>query len=322
MVARTVEHPSSLAARDPWRTEADTWISNHHGVISVSRARLLGVPERTLYSAVERGAFTELLPGVLLSGHWPSGRMQLMAAALARNPRAVIAFTTAASLWGFRRLPRDEQVHVLVPHGSSPKMAGVEVHRCRRIDIVDVTERQQLALTSPPRTLFDCADMLGFDAAASVLEQVIDRGWGTFDTHADTWIRLGRRRRPGTRTMAAVLRSRPAWRSALQSDLEARVLGEIDRQGLPAPVTQWPITLPGGRDIRIDFAWPELRVALEVDHPFWHAAVEHWQRDRSRDRELMRLGWTVPRITEFEVSAGLAGPVEDVAALLAARAAV
>ncbi|MEO5902245.1 MAG: hypothetical protein ABIR68_19235 [Ilumatobacteraceae bacterium] len=119
--------------------------------------------------------------------------------------------------------------------------------------------------------------------------------------------------------MAAVLRSRPVWRAALQSDLEARVLAEVERQRLEPPIPQWPMRLPSGRNIRIDFAWPAQRVALEVDHPFWHAAVEHWRGDRSRDRELMRLGWAVPRITDLEIAADLTGPVQDAAALLATR---
>lgn len=319
-MAASIDEPLCAFERgSPWRRRVDAWIAGHHGVISIAQARRFGAPERTVYSAVERGVFTEIFPGILLSSHWPHGRPQVMAGAIARNSRAAIAFVTAGSEWTFRRLPHDDDIHVLVPHGCSPEMPGAVVHRCRRIDEVDITVRQHLRITSPPRTLFDCADMLGIDAASSVLEQLIDRSWGTFDTHLDTWLRLGRNRRPGTRTMSAVLQSRPAWRVAVQSDFEARVLAEIERQHLPAPETQWPLALPSGRNIRIDFAWPAQRVALEVDHPFWHAAVEHWQRDRSRDRELMRHGWTVPRITNLEVAVGLTTAVEDVAALLSTR---
>ena len=198
----------------------------------------------------------------------------------------MLAFLTAAALWNARRLPSEPKIHVLIPHGCSPEIGDVVVHRCRRIDPVDISERDGLRLTSPPRTLFDIADLLGVDATASVLEQWIDLGRGTFETHVDTWIRLGRPRRPGTRTMSAVLRSRPAWRSALQSDLEVRVLDALTRQGLPRPEVQWATRLPGGRNIVIDFAWPDAKVALEVDHPFWHATFDEWRRDRSRDREL------------------------------------
>ena len=69
----------------------------------------------------------------------------------------------------------DPRIHVLVPHGRSPEMEGVVVHRCRRIDPVDIVERADgIRLTSPPRTIFDSADMIGADATASVLEQLLN----------------------------------------------------------------------------------------------------------------------------------------------------
>lgn len=309
-----------MPVRTP-RQQVDAWLATHHGVISIPDAVRLGVPRRTLYDAVERGEFVQPLPGVLRSNRWPNGRDQLMAAALARNPSALLAFITGAQLWEFRRLPRHQRVHVLVPHGCSPQLRGIVVHRCRRIDPVDVATRQDLRLTSPPRTLFDCADMLGPSVTASNLELLIDQHRGTFATHLDCWIRLAHPRRPGTRTMGVVLRSRPAWRAALQSDLESRVLEELTRQQLPAPEAQWPTRLPDGRDIVIDFAWPELQIAVEVDHPFWHTMDDRWRRDRSRDRQLIALGWATPRLTDLDVEHGLATSVADIATIIRRRTA-
>ncbi|MEO5899828.1 MAG: hypothetical protein ABIR68_06805, partial [Ilumatobacteraceae bacterium] len=303
-----------------WRARVNAYLSGHHGVISADVAISLGAPRRTLYNDVERGRLAIIAGGVLRSTQWPLGREQLMAAACARSASVAVGFTTAAKVWNLRRIPNEPDVHVLVPHGCSPEVAGVVVHRCRRIDPVDITEREDgVRLTSPPRTLFDCADILGFDAAASVLEQVIDMGRGTFETHVDTWVRLARPRRPGSRTMARVLGSRPAWRHALQSDLEARVSAEIGRQQLPVPEAQWKVQLSDGRNIRLDFAWPEVRVALEVDHPFWHAGAEESHLDRSRDRHLMAMGWVVPRVTSVDVGADLAASIAQVATIIAER---
>ncbi len=303
-----------------WRPHVDAYIGAHHGVISVDRALTLGASRRTLYNEVDRGRLVVVMPGVLRSPHWPLGREQWMTAACARNPEVVVAFTSAAQLWNLRRVPPEREIHVLVPHGCSPEMNGVVVHRCRRVDAVDITRREDgIRLTSPPRTLFDCADVLGFDAASSILEQIIDTGRGSFETHLATWVRLARPRRPGTRTMARVLASRPAWRQAVQSDLEARVVAEIGAQALPPPETQWPVQLCDGRSIRLDFAWPDRKVALEVDHPFWHAGAAESHRDRGRDRLLMTMGWVIPRITDVDVSSGLATSIAQVAEVLDSR---
>jgi hypothetical protein len=153
------------------------------------------------------------------------------------------------------------------------------------------------------------------------MEQIIHEAICTFDTIVDTFARLAHPNRPGTRTLAAVIASRPAWREALHSDLECRVLGEIERQGLPAPVTQCPVRLPGGRRIRLDFGWPDVKVGLEVDHPAWHAGLEDRHRDVGRDRAAATVGWLVTRVLQLDADAGLPAAVAEVAAILALRGA-
>ena len=158
--------------------------------------------------------------------------------------------------------------------------------------------------------------MIGSEATASVIEQVLNEKRMTFETLTDTLQRLYHPNRPGSRTMLAVLQSRPSWRRALQSDLEVRVIQEIARQGLTPPVPQCPMTLPGGRDIVIDFAWPEMKLAVEVDHPAWHDGKLDSHADKGRDRKLTTIGWTSTRITEIDVNGGLRDAVTDISRII------
>lgn len=201
-------------------------------------------------------------------------------------------------------------------------MEGVVVHRCRRIDAIDLVQRPDgIRLSSPPRTIFDCADMIGFEATTSVLEQLLSERKVTFGTMSDTVHRLYHPQRPGSKTMLAVIRSRPSWRAALQSDLEVKVLEEISRQSLPVPETQFPMRLPD-RDIVIDFAWPAFRLAVEVDHPAWHDGAVDSHADKGRDRKLTTIGWTPTRITNIDVNGGLREAVADIGRILARLALV
>ena len=300
-----------------WRRSMDAWFSTHLGIISAAKLVEFGCGERNVGQMVDRCELIAMLPGVFRSAQWPCNREQIMAAACARNLAALIGFTTAGQLWGLRRMA-DPDIHILVPHGRSPEMRGVVVHRCRRIDPVDVVQRPDgIRFTSPPRTLFDSADMIGSAATTSVLEQLLNEQRLTFGTVSDTVQRLYHPNRPGSTTMLAVIRSRPAWRAALQSDLEVRVLEEMSRQGLPVPVTQFPMCLPGGRDIAIDFAWPTARLAVEVDHPAWHAGAVDSHADKGRDRKLATIGWASTRITDIDVNGGLRGAVTDIGVILA-----
>jgi hypothetical protein len=300
-----------------WRRSMDAWFSQHLGIISASKLVEVGCSDRNIAQLVARQELVTMLPGVFRSAQWPCNREQILGAVCARNRAALIGFTTAGQEWGLRRMG-DPDIHALVPHGRSPEMEGVILHRCRRIDSIDIVQRPDgIRLTSPPRTLFDSADMLGHDATASVLEQLLNERRMTFGTISDTVQRLYHPNRPGSTTILAVINSRPAWRAALQSDLEVRVLGEMSRQQLPLPIAQFPMKLSDGRSIAIDFAWPSLKLAVEIDHPAWHDGAGDSHADKRRDRKLTTVGWTSARITDIDVNGGLREAVADIACILA-----
>ena len=298
-----------------WRRSMDAWFSSHLGIISLAKLVECGCGDRNIAQMVHKQELITMLPGVFRSAQWPCNREQILAAVCARNLAAMIGFTTAGQLWAQRRMS-DPNIHVLVPHGCSPEMEGVVIHRCRRIDPVDIVQRPDgIRLSSPPRTIFDSADMIGFEATTSVLEQLLNEQKVTFGTISDTVHRLYHPQRPGSKTKLAVIRSRPAWRAALQSDLEVKVLEEMSRQNLPVPATQFPMRLPD-RDIVIDFAWPAVKLAVEVDHPAWHDGELDSHADKGRDRKLTTIGWTSTRITAIDVNGGLRDAVADVGRIL------
>jgi len=69
--------------------------------------------------------------------------------------------------------------------------------------------------------------------------------------------------------------------------------------GLPPPVLQYELVDTRGRIWRLDFAWPEYRVAAEYDGVDWHSGPDAFRRDRRRSAALQELGWLiVPIIAE------------------------
>jgi very-short-patch-repair endonuclease len=62
-----------------------------------------------------------------------------------------------------------------------------------------------------------------------------------------------------------------------------------------------PVTV-GGRRYVIDFAFPGSMVAIEVDGFAHHSDVTRFQRDRQRQNDLVRAGWTVLRFTWADVT--------------------
>ena len=246
------------------------------------------------------------------------GRDQLKVAACLRNPRAALAFTTAGQEWGLRRMT-DPRVHVLVPHGVTPELEGIVVHRCRRIDDVDLVDRGGgIRVTSPARTLFDVGAIVGPRRLESALEHALDQKLVTFEDIADAVGRLYHRRRPGSRQIRHVMSAHASWSVAVQSELELKVLRAIRSAGLPEPEIQYRVVAGDGSVAYFDFAWPEFMIALEVDHSFWHSGRSESSKDKSRDRRLAALGWVTIRISDDDVNLSLDATINEVTAVITA----
>ena len=80
---------------------------------------------------------------------------------------------------------------------------------------------------------------------------------------------------------------------------EAR-LAMIDG-GLPIPELQYELVDGNGQLRRLDFAWPQLRVAVEYDGMDWHSGPDAMRRDRERHAALQDVGWVVIAIVFEDV---------------------
>ena len=85
-----------------------------------------------------------------------------------------------------------------------------------------------------------------------------------------------------------------------ESPQETRVRLLMARGGLPAPVAQYVVRDSRGFVARVDFAWPERRVAVEYDGA-WHAEPGQFARDRQRLNRLQAAGWRVGFVTAVDL---------------------
>jgi len=71
------------------------------------------------------------------------------------------------------------------------------------------------------------------------------------------------------------------------------------RQTMSLPFTPW-IQYPLG-PYRADFAIPQLKLAIECDGEAWHSHPDKKAKDKIRDAELARFGWTTVRFSEVDL---------------------
>jgi hypothetical protein len=297
------------------------YFSTHHGVAPTAAFRALGFSTSGIQRLVHDGLIVPILPGVYRSAAVPDGPQQLMAAVCAADEAAAIGFTTAGRHFGYRKMGDDQRVHALVPHGHTPTWPNVVIHRSRSIEDVDITLDGDggIRFTSPPRTVLDCAGIIGHESTESVVEQVLRDKSVTIATLMSTAARLYHHSRPGAKVLRDVLRSRPAWRQAARSELERTFRAAIEVHGLPTPGVNEKVALPDGTVIEVDLTWLAWCVVGEVDHPFWHDGAAESHRDKRRDRKLLTIGIETMRFTDIDVEASLDESLGDLETVLRRR---
>ena len=88
---------------------------------------------------------------------------------------------------------------------------------------------------------------------------------------------------------------------------------------VPAPVQQYGVRLGNGRTVRLDAAWPELRIAVELDGAAFHGSREARERDLRRDTALAALGWVVLRFSYARLMADPEGCRREIEAVVRQR---
>jgi hypothetical protein len=257
--------------------------------------------------------------GVYAVGHpHRSERSRLRAAVLACGKGAVVSHRSAAALLG---LINDGPVviDVIAPSSRGRKIDGIYLHRVRPPRLEETGTFDGIPCTSPARTLVDLAGVVGEWTLRSAFERAARREWldiAAIEASVD----------PRRRGMNVLLKLIDEWRGAapllgkrgkLKSPLEAKVLPLIAQCNLPPPLFNAPVQIAKGR-IEVDFLWPEHRFAMEADSRAFHGTAVAFERDRWRDRELMRAGYSVLRVTHREAEQEAEAVTETVAARLTA----
>jgi hypothetical protein len=261
----------------------------------VTRVQALGagVPASTFDGWVRAGDLVRAQPGVVRFAGVPrTWEGDLLAAVLAAGRGAAGSHRAAAVVWSaMDRAP----LEVVVPYGRKPRLDGsVIVHRTR--DPIPIHIRRGIPVTTPMRMLVD----LGAVAPAWIVEEALDRiEVARLATVAAVEWERARVARPGRRgagPLREVLDRRALLDSPPDGMLEPRFARLCKSAGLPMPVFQHRV----GR-YSIDFAYPELLVAIEVDGYGPHASRKAFQSDRDRQNTIVGLGWTVLRFTWADV---------------------
>lgn len=275
------------------------WLGVHHAVISRKEAVRLGLTGKQVSVHVRNGNLLRVGRGVYrLAGSPVTPAGELRAAVLQAGEEAVASHWSAAWLWGIADLP--DRPTVTVPHRRSRAVTNSEVVRSRvRFKTV---VRNRVPCTEVIRTIFDCAASAG--VGADQIDDLLDRAIARRAVRIqDVTAALGKREyrhHVGRRLLEERLARRGVTGSLAPSVLESRMARLFVEYGLPVPKAE--VQWGPQRRYRLDFAYPAIRLAIEVDGWSAHFTPEQQRWDRRRGNSLARAGWTVLHYDWWEVT--------------------
>ena len=231
-----------------------------------------------------------------LAGAPRSGEQAVLAACLAAGDAAVASHRSAGLLWALRGVEAAEP-EIIVPATRCPTLRGVLVHRTDRLDRIDVSRRRRIPVTTPARTLLDLGAVAPVEMVESALEDALMRRLVTFALLTATLERLGGSGRRGAAVLRALVEERDPATAPTQSMLEDLLFGVLRRGGLPAPVRQYEVA-----GVRLDGAYPDIRLGLEADSRIWHGGRLDVQRNSDKANLLLAHGWRVLHFTLFHLT--------------------
>lgn len=273
---------------------------------------------------LRRGDLVQLHPGVLAlpdrTGEWA---IRSRAASLwAGGPLSHLSALVAIGL----ATPQAGPVHVMVPYARSPeRRPDVVTHRTTR-SLVTV-RRGAVEAVEPVRSVVDAwawAHSPGRNARSrqetAAVRQALIEGVRRRDVHAGALRRESdrRSRHPGRRPFIELL---DLVTGGCQSELE--IWGALSvlpgPPVVPAPVRQHELVLGDGRRVHLDAAWPQARVAVELDGAAFHGSPEQRERDLRRDTALAALGWVVLRFSYARLMSDPEGCRREIVAVVLTR---
>lgn len=286
------------------------------GLVHLDQARAAGLSSSAIGRLVEAGDWTRVHPRTYHATDHPFGpRARVRAAALWAGDHATLVGGAAAWWW---RIAADPPTVVQLATGSTAgdrAPAGVGITR----PTTGPTERVRVdglwVVHRSPAVLGAAVD-LGLLEGARLVDRALQRGSVTVEGLCAVLSGCGAR--------AGVVLARELVNlaaSGARSEAERLAVRELRAAGLRGWSANYEVDLPTWGRAILDLAIPARRLVIEVDGWAFHRDVDRFRADVHRQNALILAGWTVLRVTWYDLVEDPASFIRSVQSALASCAA-
>lgn len=253
-------------------------------VLTRAMARELGIGRRALEHRLTRGWWRRLHPRVYATVDTLSDRDRMDAALLFAGAGAALSGAAALRASDVPGVAMPSTALVLVPPANRTRSTpGIDVRRTFR-PIVAVQWTGPRRVEAARAAADEALRLRGLDDVRALVARVVQRGFCTVDELAAE-LRAGPRQGSAHRRRAL---EEVGW--GAESAPEAKAARILRRAGITGWVQNAVVRLPDGTTRRVDFYWPALRAALEIDSREWHLTPADWSGTWDRHLALASAG--------------------------------
>lgn len=275
--------------------------AQQYGVITRAQAMRAGLSEAALQRLVLANVWKRVFPATYAlwtprtrDERW---RQQLIAGVLWLGEGSAVSHRAAAVIWGLDGIV-SAPLEFSTEGRRRPTRDDVFVYRGASLT-GQIVRRSGLPVTTVSQTLVGLASVVG----PHVLDLAFESGLRqrlTSIGRIRAALELAHPRQRGRGALRRLIEQYPG--NPTGSALEVMFWQLIRDSPLPMPVRQYRIRDASGVVVaRPDFAYPEHRIAMEMDGVERHSDKLAVTRDRRRQNQIAVLGWVPYRLTKEDV---------------------
>lgn len=272
--------------------------------VGIDRERCRSLVRQRIWERIDHGVYGPL--GVPLT--W---RRRLMVGLLLAPPGSLASHRSAATVLGVGGIP-EPPPELTIPRGTTLRRPWLVVHESTDLALADRRRIDGIPVTGPRRLAMDLGSVVSEKRYRQTIRELRAKYGVGFEDLLRTYLRHKRSGRNGGAALRDWLDRYVDVGGMPESALEQVALDAFIDAGL-RPVAQLWVEVAGGARYRLDLAFPDRMIAIEVD------GSQHEERparmaDVARDAALEALGWTVIRIRSKTFTVDLARAIERVLA--------
>jgi very-short-patch-repair endonuclease len=294
---------------------ADVAARQHH-LVTRGQLHVVGVSEKQIHDWQRTRFLHRVEPNVfLVAGGRLTWRARLLSVCL--TTEGLASHRSSAALHALEGC-NPGRPEITLPRGQLFRRTGVRTHESTDLHLTRCVIVDGIPCTPVARTLLD----LGAVAPSLVEDATIDaatRRLATWPELLSTLVTHSRRGRRGCGPLRAVLDEH--YGEGMESKLERRFDHLLRDAGLPLPIEQYRVYDEVGFIMRVDFAYPDLLLAIEVDSVEHHLTRKAFEEDRIKRNRVRRAGWHLIEVTSKQMRTRPTRVCEELALVIRQRSA-